>query len=300
MRLRSRDTEYYDETKRTAGLAAFLKNVEGFLSDRVEGDGDGWSPVSEEDEGQLHEFFKEIIALKWGTDADGDLPINFAIVDRNTGTLSDFYVPYEPDVAKLKEKGLSDDEIAEKEELYWMELARTAGHMASSAQELMRRFDRHYGDLLTQRMEKRSRDELLAKTLETINGRADESTYEEDRDRVIFLSKPKGYDSKSKDAGKFNNHPEAQAALQAAMTAKYPERLARAIEDVAKLMAPFEDDDSDGYYNEVTKPRLEFVRVFGDAFSNHPQIGPVAQDQFQKGKAKRTARRAAAAAAKQA
>ena len=52
-------------------------------------------------------------------------------------------------------------------------------------------------------------------------------------------------------------------------------------------------------------PRLaEITEVVNCAafasFSNHPQIGPVAQDQFQKGKAKRIARRAAAAAAKRA
>lgn len=300
MRLRSRDTDYRNEEKRGAGLAVFLKNLQDFLAERVEGDGDNWAPVSNEDQEKLYEIFKDVIALKWGTDADGDLPINFSIVDRNGGHLQDFIIPYAPDAAELLEKGLSEDGVEEKQELYFMELARTAAYMASSAKELMNRFDHHFAEKLVKRKEKRERDELLAETVAAINSRVDESNYEADRDLIILLTKSKAYDAKRKEAGKFNNYPEAQGALQAAMAAKYPERLATAIEAIAKLMAPFEDDDSDSYYNYVTKPRLEFVRVFGDAFSKHPQIGPVAQEQFQKGKAKRAALRAAAAAAKRA
>lgn len=297
MRLRSRDTDYHNETNRGLGLASLLKDLEAFLAVRVEGDGDGWAPVSDEDEESLYDIFKQIIALKWGTDADGDLPINFALVDRNDGYLQDFFIPYDPDEAKWREKGLSEDEIEEKTELYWMELARTAGHMASSANELMGRFDHHYGRLLGQRMERRERKKLLEDVLEKINSRSDESHYEEDRDLIVLLTKPRVHDAKRKEAGKFNKDPDAQEALQRAMTAKYPVRLDKAVADIAALMVPYEDDDGEEYYAVVTKPRLEFIRVFGDSFSKHPEIGPKAQDQFQKGKAKRAARRAAPAKA---
>jgi uncharacterized protein YdaT len=295
MRLRSRDTEYHDESKRALGMAKFLGELKTFLDDRVEGDGDGWAPVSAEDESKLYDLFKEIIALKWGTDADGDLPINFALCDRNNGYLNEFIIPYGIDRPKLAEQGLSEDEIDEKEELYWMDLARTAAHMASSAQELMRRFDNHYGDKLVKRKEARDRRELLDKTVTAINARADESQYEADRDLIFLLTKPKPFDEKRKEAGVFQQYPEAQEAMQAAMVAKYPARLAQAIEDISKLMAPYEDDDGEDFYNTVTKPRLEYIRVFGDAFNKHPDIGPKAQDLFQKGKLKRAAKRAAAA-----
>jgi hypothetical protein len=297
MRLRSRDTGYHDEEKRGAGLAALLKTLQDFLGERVNGDGDGWAPVSEDDEGKLYEIFKEVIALKWGTDADGDLPINFSIVDRNGGHLQDFIIPYEPDTAELLEKGLSEDEIEEKQELYFMELARTAAHMSSSAQELMRKFDFHYADKLVKRKERRDQQELLEKTIAGINARPDETHYEADRDLIILMTKPKAYGAKEKEAGKFNNNQEAQEALQVAMAAKYPERLAAAIELISKLMVPYEDDDAPDFYETVTKPRLEFIRVFGDAFNQHPDIGPKAQDLFQRGKLKRAAKRAAASAA---
>ena len=279
---------YYDASKRAVGRDKFFKKLAEFLDVRVEGDGSGWAPVSNEDQSTLYDLIYEMIALKWGVDADSDLPINFELVNRNKGRMIAVRVPYYP------YHNDPNPDRAQVDATYVAATTRAAANLSHSASELMRQIQNHMDDVESHRREAQERKTKLQETLAVINGRTDESQYEEDRDMVIFMSKPRAYDAKTKDAGIFSNDPDAQKALQAAMAVKYPKRLAKAVRDIAKVMSQFEDDDSDGYYNEVTAPRLEFVRVFGDAFNKHPKIGPVAQEQFQKGKAKRTARRAAA------
>ena len=55
--------------------------IEDFLSERRKSDG-GWAPVTESDFRQLCAIIDRILELKWGRDADGDLPIEYKIIDR--------------------------------------------------------------------------------------------------------------------------------------------------------------------------------------------------------------------------
>ena len=44
----------------------------------------GWAEVTTEDRDQLHELFRAIIEAKFEPDDDGDSPIEFILVNRNT------------------------------------------------------------------------------------------------------------------------------------------------------------------------------------------------------------------------
>lgn len=58
--------------------------IDKFLEKRVESDGRGWAPVSKEDFRTLADIIGKLIEAKWGRDADGDLPVEFDLVNRTT------------------------------------------------------------------------------------------------------------------------------------------------------------------------------------------------------------------------
>lgn len=57
--------------------------IDSFLEDHRESDG-GYAKITPEDIQELHEIVRELIELKCDKDPDGDLPIEFEIVNRRT------------------------------------------------------------------------------------------------------------------------------------------------------------------------------------------------------------------------
>lgn len=57
--------------------------------------GGGWAQITDEDITRLYEIIGELIALKCDKDADGDLPIEFEVINRRTHERSHYTaVPY--------------------------------------------------------------------------------------------------------------------------------------------------------------------------------------------------------------
>ena len=55
--------------------------IQEFLKDTRHSDG-GWAPVEPQDMEQLYAITQSLIVAKWGADADGDRPVEHALVDR--------------------------------------------------------------------------------------------------------------------------------------------------------------------------------------------------------------------------
>jgi len=53
-----------------------------FLAERKLSEG-GYAPVAFEDMHRLREVIQALLEAKWGCDSDGDLPVDFMVVDRN-------------------------------------------------------------------------------------------------------------------------------------------------------------------------------------------------------------------------
>jgi hypothetical protein len=71
------------------------KRIEKFLSVRVNSDGGGWAPVTDEELNELYKIFQGIIDDKYQRDCDGDSPVNFVLANRNKEYLPSFQpVPY--------------------------------------------------------------------------------------------------------------------------------------------------------------------------------------------------------------
>lgn len=77
-----------------ASLAALLARVEEFGRERVPSTG-GWAPVKPEEVSELAGILNDVIAAKYDPDPDGDLPINFQLVDRTRFERAHFFlIPY--------------------------------------------------------------------------------------------------------------------------------------------------------------------------------------------------------------
>jgi hypothetical protein len=71
------------------------KRIEKFLSVRVNSDGGGWAPVTDEELDELYKIFQGIIDDKYQRDCDGDSPVEFILANRNKEYLPSFRpVPY--------------------------------------------------------------------------------------------------------------------------------------------------------------------------------------------------------------
>ena len=68
---------------------ALQNRIEKFLAVKVEaGDGGGWAPATYDETHELYDILMDIVAAKYETDADGDLPIEATLVNRcKTGRL---------------------------------------------------------------------------------------------------------------------------------------------------------------------------------------------------------------------
>lgn len=73
-----------------------FESLEAFLETKVPcGSGGGWAKVSDEEFEKLYELFYGIVEAKYSKDADGDIPIQVKLVNRNTHEkLHYFPVPY--------------------------------------------------------------------------------------------------------------------------------------------------------------------------------------------------------------
>lgn len=56
--------------------------IEGFLAERRESDG-GYAPVTDLDMEQLYTIMDMLLDRKFGEDPDGDLPIEYKLINRN-------------------------------------------------------------------------------------------------------------------------------------------------------------------------------------------------------------------------
>jgi len=63
--------------------------IRQFLAERRESDG-GYAPVHLEDLFLLDHIISELVEEKWGSDPDGDRPIAWEIIDRNTHRMPPF------------------------------------------------------------------------------------------------------------------------------------------------------------------------------------------------------------------
>jgi len=69
--------------------------IRKFLADHRESEDGGWARVTKEDRGLLHQIVLTLIELKFDRDPDGDLPVEFDLVNRNAGYMPPFqYIPY--------------------------------------------------------------------------------------------------------------------------------------------------------------------------------------------------------------
>jgi hypothetical protein len=57
--------------------------LDAFFAERVESKQGGWAEVSYEDQAEIILLFDAILRAKYEADADGDLPIEFKIINRN-------------------------------------------------------------------------------------------------------------------------------------------------------------------------------------------------------------------------
>ena len=279
MRLRSYD-EYYDPAKLAEGRAELTKRLDSFLDHRVEGDGDGWAPVSSEDHVELRDLLYQIIALKWGTDADGDLPINFATVDRNQGRLISDVVPYSLWQRRLEDKTPEEIEVLEAE--YQMQMLDTLGFLASNINEELRMMSQRARERVRELKELREAQAEAAAFLELLESRTDESNYDSDKASAIHLSK------------EVLSHSSAEMKqINDRMAAVYPKALSREIEAIVAVMETVEDDNAPNYGSLIRQPRTDTGRAFGNHYTGHERLSFLAQEHYRKGAAARKAARQA-------
>lgn len=69
--------------------------IESFLADRRKSEG-GFAPVEKGDMKKLYRVLDLLIDAKWQKDPDGDLPVNYKLIDRTRYEPMHFFtVPYE-------------------------------------------------------------------------------------------------------------------------------------------------------------------------------------------------------------
>lgn len=59
-----------------------LAKIETYLAERKESNGGGWAPVETNEVDVLEDIVHDLILLKYGKDADGDLPVRVKLIDR--------------------------------------------------------------------------------------------------------------------------------------------------------------------------------------------------------------------------
>lgn len=73
-----------------------LARVEAFVGDvSFSAPGGGWAPVAEGAIDELSGILKDVIACKYQTDADGDVPVEFHLIDRTRFQRPHYFlIPY--------------------------------------------------------------------------------------------------------------------------------------------------------------------------------------------------------------
>lgn len=72
------------------------KKIEAYLATRVKSQNGDWAEVTDKDLNTLYEIISGLIHAKYAPDADGDIPIEFRLIDRTkTRRLNYRPVPYD-------------------------------------------------------------------------------------------------------------------------------------------------------------------------------------------------------------
>lgn len=79
-----------------SAVVVLQRKVEEFVEAQVPASpGGGWAPVAEGDIAKLAEIVRELVACKYQTDADGDHPVEFQLIDRTRFERPHYFlVPY--------------------------------------------------------------------------------------------------------------------------------------------------------------------------------------------------------------
>lgn len=73
-----------------------VERIEKFLAERRESEGGGWAQITPKDMLQLSGVIEALIEAKCEKDADGDMPIEFTLVNRREGKSSSYRpLPYQ-------------------------------------------------------------------------------------------------------------------------------------------------------------------------------------------------------------
>lgn len=106
--------------------------IDEFLAVRRESDG-GYAPVTEKDLEQLDTIIYKLIGMKWAMDPDGDLPIDFKIIDRTR------FEPMHYDPVPYQHK-TEDDPLAQRGRLA---ILMMNAHIALEALDTQMRIEWH-------------------------------------------------------------------------------------------------------------------------------------------------------------
>ena len=84
-----------DEQRRQDLALQAMDRLQKFLAEFREPDGTGWAPVTEGDMELFHRLMQAIIEAKFGSDVDGDRPIDYILIDRTKyWPLHYMHIPY--------------------------------------------------------------------------------------------------------------------------------------------------------------------------------------------------------------
>lgn len=83
-------------------LKALLARIEAFSNaEKAATPGGGYAPVNQTEIEELASILRDMIALKYQADADGDVPVEFQIVDRTRFERTHFFaIPYTHDAKR--------------------------------------------------------------------------------------------------------------------------------------------------------------------------------------------------------
>lgn len=110
--------------------------ITAFLKDKRKSKSGGWAEVTDSDIADLSDIINDIIGLKFERDCDGDLPVEYCLVDRNKYyNIPYVYVPYERDGDTVNG---NFERYFESTRLNW-EIANSAFNQALRLQDFLKR-----------------------------------------------------------------------------------------------------------------------------------------------------------------
>lgn len=282
MRLRTSIDVHSNDAVRSDAMLALNAKMNEFFESTGESDG-GWAKVEKDDLSSLYDIIVDIVALKYETDADGDLPINIALCDRNQGYLYHETIPYGPDRQEVQGEEYELAKIS-----YHSEMAQVIQGLTSQANELSRQLNYRLSEESRDRKEKLKLVRAAAKFAKLVESREnDQDHWEDDRTEALRLVKDE-----------FTDCPDLCTKVQQAMVSKYTTRLEQAAAESVKVMKSFKSEEDEDFHTLVRRPRTVWHHVFGDAFAQIPAVNREANRLYTQGRADRDAARRERAAAR--